>query len=104
MITWLLLTIPFLWGELVQPSRPQTYELKVVAMDGGSVVSNPGGLMCRPICNVEIEAGSQVTLLSGTDLGYTFAGWSGACAGQPERCTLTMDRPLSTALLVDPIP
>jgi uncharacterized repeat protein (TIGR02543 family) len=60
-----------------------TYTLTVDSFGNGSVVSEPA--------QETYHYGDVVTLTAGADLGWTFAGWSGALSGTDNPATITMD-------------
>ncbi|MCP4657070.1 MAG: hypothetical protein GY856_16795, partial [bacterium] len=70
---------------------PATYRLTVSKLGTGSgtVTSVPSGIRCGGDCTHDYAAGTGVTLTATPDLGSTFAGWSGACAGTGD-CSVTM--------------
>lgn len=65
-------------------------DLTVTVSGNGSVVSQPAGLSCAPVCTQKFDTGSTVTLLATTGAGVGFTGWSGACSGIGA-CSVTMD-------------
>lgn len=58
---------------------------------GGRVQANAGALDCGDRCTEDYEAGATISLSQQANIGSDFAGWSGACAGADDVCTLTMD-------------
>ncbi len=56
----------------------------------GRVVSTPAAVDCAAACDVEIVAGTEVTLTAVPGPNAAFAGWTGACVGTGP-CTLTMN-------------
>ena len=54
---------------------------------GGIVTSAPAGIDCGTTCSHTFAAGTQVTLNATPATGFSFGGWSGACAGSGA-CTL----------------
>jgi hypothetical protein len=61
----------------------------------GTVTSSPSEIDCDPSCtgqNGNYPTGTQVTLTAAPASGSTFAGWSGACSGASQTCTVTMDK------------
>ena len=76
-----------------------TYKLNVNAGSGIEVTSSDGFIDCKdgsPInsgaCYHDYAIGTPpITLTETTDAAYDFAGWSGACSGLGETCTVTMD-------------
>ncbi len=68
----------------------------------GTVTSSPPGIDCGTDCTESFAAGTGVILTADPDERAEFAGWSGACSGTNETCTLTMDGPKSvTASFTD---
>jgi hypothetical protein len=57
----------------------------------GEVTSVPSGLKCGDVCTADFVMGAQILLQATPHAGSTFAGWSGACSGSSETCTLIMD-------------
>lgn len=57
----------------------------------GSVISNIGGISCGSSCSNSFAKGSQVILTANPDGTSSFGGWSGACSGTSNTCTLDMD-------------
>jgi DNA-binding beta-propeller fold protein YncE len=64
-------------------------DLQVSVSGQGLVSSTPSRLVCRSQCSAEFDEGSQVTLTPEPAEGFRFAGFSGACGGQPQ-CSITM--------------
>lgn len=62
----------------------------------GLVTSNPSGIACGANCATAFAPETLVTLSASPEFGSAFAGWSGACLGQINRCTL----PVSAARTV----
>jgi uncharacterized repeat protein (TIGR01451 family)/uncharacterized protein (TIGR03382 family) len=59
----------------------------------GQVISSPVGISCGVACSsqsVEFLDGSQVTLTAIARPGDWFAGWTGACIGSGNVCTITL--------------
>src|SRR3984957_147250 len=56
----------------------------------GTVTSSPPGINCGAICSFGFASGSQVTLTETPNASNTFAGWSGACSGTNNTCSVTM--------------
>jgi hypothetical protein len=66
----------------------------------GAVISNtagPAGFECTATCSNQVLSGSTLTLTATADPGSFFSGWSGACAGTGETCTVTMDEAASVS-------
>ena len=65
----------------------------VVAKRGGgngTIVSAPLGIACGSACSADFDPNVEVTLSAAPDVNSTFAGWSGACAGPTDTCTVVM--------------
>ena len=58
------------------------YALTITQATGGTITADPAG---------PYYYNDPVTLTATPDLGYSFDGWTGDCAGQGNPCTLTMD-------------
>ena len=57
----------------------------------GKVISDVGGIVCGTTCSASIVSGTTVTLTAIPVSGYEFTGWSGACRGYGNSCTVTMN-------------
>lgn len=71
-------------------TAPTTYTLNVADSGSGTVTSQPSGISCGNICGASFNSGTSVTLNESPANGYTFSGWSGACAGNGT-CTVAMN-------------
>jgi hypothetical protein len=61
------------------------------------VAGTYAGVNCKagkkPDCSAKFTKGTELKLrASDVSSGYKFGGWTGACAGKPATCSLTMDR------------
>lgn len=57
----------------------------------GAVTTNPSSFTCTTgTCSAQFQQGSSVTLTAAPDSDSTFDGWSGACSGTVQACTVTM--------------
>ena len=85
---------PF-WGS-AQVSPP-SYLLTVskIGRGRGVVASRPAGIMCGSDCSETYDSGTPVTLFARASQGSVFAGWSGACSGASQTCTVTMSDAVS---------
>jgi len=61
----------------------------VVSSDLSAVNANPGNIQCPGTCTSVVDTNSTETLTAAANPGYTFAGWSGSCAGTTLTCTLS---------------
>ena len=57
---------------------------------GTGTVTGPG-ISCGTDCSEPFNAGTQVSLTAAADADSVFTGWSGACNGATNPCTVTMD-------------
>jgi endoglucanase len=72
---------------------PPTYTLSVARQGNASgTVSGSGGILCGTTCSADFPSGTVVTITATPAAGGTFAGWSGACTGTAQTCTLTMSQ------------
>src|SRR5439155_448203 len=72
----------------------QQFTLTVNATAGtgnGTVTSNDGLINCPGTCTATYNSGATPILTAAAASGSTFAGWSGACAGAPNPCQVTMN-------------
>ncbi len=60
---------------------------------GGVVQSSLGGVACAPAldCSQQFRKGDVVTVTAYPNPGSVFTGWSGACTGTDDDCTVKMD-------------
>jgi len=77
-------------------ANPVLYPLSVSISGGGSVTSNPAGITCGTDCSQDYTDGTSVQLTASANSGFSFSGWTGACAGQGNPCTLTMSQAQNT--------
>ncbi|MFZ1494731.1 MAG: reprolysin-like metallopeptidase, partial [Candidatus Competibacter denitrificans] len=80
-----------------------SYTLSVTKSGDGTVASTPAGIACGTDCSEAYEAKTVVTLNATPAAGYTFGGWSGACAGTGE-CVVTMAAAKSVTATFTAIP
>jgi uncharacterized repeat protein (TIGR02543 family) len=69
---------------------PSSYTLIVSETGSGTVASSPSGINCGTSCSASYASGTSVTLTVTAATGYTFSGWSGACAGTSPTCSVSM--------------
>ena len=84
--------------------QPDTYNL-AVALDGdgsGRVTSFPVGIDCGESCSGVFETGSTVNLSAQANTGSRFAGWSGACSGTSQTCTVNVTSAQSVTAVFRP--
>lgn len=73
-------------------ATPQNYALSVTNQGTGigTVTSSPSGISCGSTCSADFASGTAVTLTAQATTGSTFSGWSGACTGSSNSCTVSM--------------
>ncbi len=74
----------------VTPVDEPRQTLTVTRIGNARITSSPAGIDCGSVCSAEFELGTVVTLTATPDPGWSFAGWSGACAGSTS-CVVTVD-------------
>ena len=57
----------------------------------GNVTSSPAGITCGTDCSESYALATEVTLTAVPGVASSFIGWSGACTGTTQDCTVTMD-------------
>lgn len=71
------------------------FSLKIARTGSGSGTITGPDLNCASACAVRYAAGSMIVLRATGDPGSEFAGWEGACAGQPAACRITINEPVA---------
>ena len=98
---------PIEWGQDREgPGHRSFYELgKNLAASAylatrvsgsGSVAAQGGVINCGTTCLAQYPKGTAVTLTATAVSGQSFTGWLGACAGQGNPCTVTVQKFTST--------
>jgi hypothetical protein len=78
--------------------------LTVTRTGNGSVTSSAlAGISCGSACSASYTTGTKVVLSATPDIGYKFAGWSGACTGTAG-CTVTMSGVQQVSAVFNGIP
>ena len=67
------------------------YTLSISKSGTGSGTVTGTGIDCGTDCSESFAAGTQVSLTAAADGNSVFTGWSGACSGTTNPCTVTMD-------------
>jgi hypothetical protein len=80
-------------GMFTAQVAPTAYTLTVSKVGSGSgpVTSSPAGIACGSMCGGTFPPGTSVTLTASPNSGSIFGGWSGACSGMANTCTVSMD-------------
>jgi uncharacterized repeat protein (TIGR03803 family) len=67
----------------LNPTGPRTYPVTVAPAGTGSgtVVGNPPGISCFPVCSTYLAPGTAVSLAATAASNSTFVGWTGPCSG-----------------------
>lgn len=96
------------WGQLMgnaqhtgTASPPSFHGLAVSTTGSGSVTSVPAGIDCGAACQARFLGGTAVALTATAADGQVFAGWTGACAGQPATCQVTVSSELAIEAAFD---
>jgi uncharacterized repeat protein (TIGR02543 family) len=79
------------------------YAVTVRDFGEGTVQSSPAGVSCGTTCSAAFPANSKVVLLATPKPGYTFVGWTGACAGSGA-CTIYLDDMANLSAYFAPLP
>jgi hypothetical protein len=71
------------------------FTISVGRSNSGTVTSDLAGINCGSACSAKYNAGTIVTLTATPPAGKTFVGWSNACSGTANTCTLTVNSNLT---------
>jgi streptogramin lyase len=80
-------------------TEPQpTLKVVLEGSGGGTVVSNPAGIECKPTCEAEYPEGTKVTLTASPDSESLFTSWKGCETGgaNGRECKVTVKGPVTT--------
>jgi YVTN family beta-propeller protein len=75
---------PFVFGAFVTAGPPQ-FALTLNTIGSGSITAQPASATGK------YDAGTLVALMATPAAGSQFSGWSGACSGSSNPCSVTMD-------------
>jgi phospholipase C len=78
-------------GAGVAHATNYTVTVTLSGTSTGTVTSNPAGISCKPTCSASFAPGSVIKLTAKAASGGYFVGWSGACKGTGNTCTLTVN-------------
>ncbi len=73
------------------PSSTYLLTTKKSGEGTGAITSSDRKIKCGTACTSNYNKQDSVTLTATADPGSTFSGWSGACSGTKNTCTLTFD-------------
>src|SRR3989344_808203 len=98
LIIFLIITSVALIGFILIANSPTGYlsysggqaTLTVSTTGKGYVSSYPSGIECGYACSESYSKGTTITLTA-KSMSDTFSGWSGACSGSSQTCTLILD-------------
>jgi hypothetical protein len=71
---------------------PNDAFLTAQAHGAGTIALSDGGINCGATCIHKYRKGTSVTVTASPGPGATFTQWLGPCAGQGNRCTVTVNR------------
>lgn len=72
------------------PSRRVSNRLSTTVNGSGAIVSAPSGIQCGSSCSADFDPSVSVVLTATPAAGSAFTGWSGACSGSEQLCTVAM--------------
>jgi hypothetical protein len=72
-------------------AAPAEVTLTVTVTGMGQVMIEPTSSICSSTCFLQFAVGTSVALTPTAGSGYSFTGWSQACAGAGDTCTLEVD-------------
>lgn len=81
-----------------------SYSLTVTVLGTGSVSTNDVQMNCSANCSTTYPSGSTVTLTAAPAAGSVLLGWSGACSGTANTCTVTITSNTTVAATFGPAP
>src|SRR6185295_13398680 len=67
----------------------------VSKVGSGSVTSKDGRINCGSSCSALYPTGATTTLIASNGGGVKFTGWTGACSGTSNNCTVLVDAHLN---------
>ena len=82
------------YTAVVAQFSSSTQRLLSVSLTGagtGTITSSPGGIHCGTDCSEPYNPNTVVMLTATPSATSVFAGWSGACSGSANPCSVTMD-------------
>jgi hypothetical protein len=89
------------------PSEPDTHTLTLaLAGDGsGTVTSDPEGISCPGVCNLEQEEGTEVTITATPDPDSAFSHWEGSVAdASSASTTVSLDEDQTVTAVFTQVP
>lgn len=79
------------YGDMIDGVPDGTYSGVDTTFRGLLIEYGDTDLRCIDFCTPRFDEGSIITLKATPAVGAVFKGWTGACAGSSETCTVTMD-------------
>ena len=79
-----------LWEAVQALVGTAEYMLTVSVTGSGEVTSVPAEILCPGSCSGIFVGGTSVVLTAAPSAGWAFSGWSGACSGTANPCTVSM--------------
>ena len=76
--------------DIISPPPPSNFTL-TTTVNSGSGTLTALGISCPSDCSESYSSGTWVTLTATEASGYIFGGWTGACAGSGNPCSVLMN-------------
>jgi hypothetical protein len=80
-----------------------TFTFSFTIAGTGTVASQPAGINCTADCSAVFVANSIVILTATPGVGQSFSGWSGACTGAANTCSVIFDRATTAGAIFVPL-
>lgn len=80
-----------------------TFTFSLTINGTGTVASQPSGINCAASCSADFAADTVLTLTATPAAGQSFSGWSGACTGAANTCSVRLDRATSAVATFVPL-
>jgi hypothetical protein len=86
------------------PAMQYTLTAQKSGIGSGRITSMPGGIDCGAVCSASFDTLATVALNAVPDPGSVFSGWSGACPGTLNTCSVTMNAAKTATAAFDVAP
>ncbi|MBI1299336.1 S8 family serine peptidase [bacterium] len=85
-----------------QFDKVQTLTVTRNGSGSGTVSSTPAGINCGATCSAPFGKDAEITLTAAASTGSIFQGWSGACEGNAQSCTVRLSNDQSVIATFTP--